>query len=314
MKKIFVIVMIWLALLSVTYAANDTGDCLLTNDLSKRNENYENSTTPGLLGSIINEGSIMSGIIAAMPKKAMEKAFDNLNRYCCKTKVISNDFCTAPNDNTPYPESEFIFDHILDVYLRRLDAKEENDNWENLLYGLDADWSGLEWRQYITECGNDVNGTRPLDIKTQYDIFWTWTKDVPSLSNNYEEMKGARNFLIALDLTLHDSWTLREKYNLACDVANYITENILNSKNWLTSEQYTLCKKLTNSRIERETVYVQTLLMQKANKLLGSNMNSYLNSYFIQNKLSNLEKIIFDINTSFSEVNKGVTKLTPQCS
>jgi hypothetical protein len=61
-----------------------------------------------------------------MPKEAMEKVFENLNKYCCEKKI--NTSCIATNDSGLYPESMYIFDHVLDVYLRRLDAKQDNDN------------------------------------------------------------------------------------------------------------------------------------------------------------------------------------------
>jgi hypothetical protein len=49
------------------------------------------------------------------------------------------------------PSSSSLLDHILDVSLRRLDAKEENENGEDLIYGLDPDPMGRERRIYITE-------------------------------------------------------------------------------------------------------------------------------------------------------------------
>lgn len=300
MKKILIMIIIWLALLSTTYAANSNWDCLLI--LSK--------------DSILakwDEGNLLTGLITAMPKEAMEVAFENLNKYCCDAKIISSN-CSDTNDNTLYPESIYIFDHILDVYMRILDAKVNNENWGDLLYNLTADESWLNWRKFITDQGNDENWTKPSEIKKEYDEYRKSTKNIASFNNNDRETKETWNNSIKTYIIWYTGWTLLDKYNLACDLVNYISENKPISGKWLTQNEYQSCKKLTKSRVDREYTYVQTLLMQKANILLWSNMDSYLSKYFVNDKLSDLQQIIFNINTSFSEINKGVTKLIPQCS
>ena len=295
MKKLFILIAIILSFVSFTFAANVGWDCVLVlskdRNLSSRDESNEELTN----------------LVKAMPKEAMEKVFDNLGKYCCEAKILSEN-CNSTNDDTLYPESIYIFDHILDIYLRRLDAK------DNLLYGLSAESSWQERREFIIEHGNDVNGSKPMEIKVKYDAFWTWTKNIVSFADNDSKTKENWKSSIETQIWQYDSWTLRDKYNLACDLANYISEHKFINGKWLTQSEYTLCKTLTNNRIDHENTYVQTLLMQKANKLLWANMKSYLGTYFVSKKLSDLEQILFDINTSFSEVNKWVTKLIPQCS
>ena len=298
MKKILIMIIIWLTLLWTTYAADSIWDCSLI---------WSKDSILAKWG----EGNLLTGVITAMPKEAMEMAFHNLNKYCCDAKIIN---CDNSNDNTLYPESIYIFDHILDVYLRRLDAKEKNDNWGNLSYNLQADWSGLEWRNFITTQGNSTTGTKPLEIKTKYEKYWLWTKDVASFINNDKDTKSTWDNSIKSNIIWYTSWTLRDKYNLSCDLVNYIVENYITNGKWLTQSEYELCKKLSNSRIDRERTYTQTLLMQKANILLWSNIDSYLSKYFVNDKLSELQQVMFDINSSFSEINKWVSKLTPQCS
>lgn len=295
MRKIIVLIIILLSSLSITCAASTDWDCVLV--LSK----------DSILTSRDESKEELTNLIKAMPKEAMEKAIDNLGKYCCDVKILS-DNCESTNDNTLYPESIYIFDHIFDIYLRRLDAK------DNLLYGLSADLSGQDWRNFMIEHGNEVEGSKPLEIKTKYDAFWTWNRNIVSFVDNDSKTKNDWKDSIERQIQEYDNWTLRDKYNLACDTANYIAEHKFINGNWVTQTEYNFCKKITNNRIDHENTYVQTILMQKANKLLWWNINSYFGTYFIRNKLSNLEQILFDINTSFSEINKWVTKLTPQCS
>ncbi len=309
MKKICVLIVVLFSLVSVTFAADTDWDCSIIfskNDiLSKWDEN--------------NENEIVANLAQAMPRKALEKAFDNLNAYCCATKKTKN--CNITNDNKFYPESIFLFDHILDVYLRRLDAKQQNDNWDDLLYDLEPDLSGKDWRDFITNRANDINGSLPLEINEKYKNMWTYTQNISQFSSNY--WTDMDNWKISVEnaIKLNDSRTLRDKYNLACDVAKYIGElntgwiRIQTSEaNKITTQEYVLCKNLTNNRIQNENIYTKTVLMQKANVLLWSNMKSYLGNYFVSNKLSDLQKLVFDINTSLYEVNKAIITLTPRCS
>jgi hypothetical protein len=48
--------------------------------------------------------------------------------------------------------------------------------------------------------------------------------------------------------------------------------------------------------------------------LLNTNLNAYLDKYFSQNKLLELQQIIFNLKTVFAEVNKAVTELVPKCN
>lgn len=302
MKKIFVLIVILLSFVSVTYGATKTKDYL---DTSKDYGDCWSLIFPSRRWTD-SEDVVKNNMFKAMSKTGLEMAFSNLNKYCCNIKAITWTGCVSTNDKTLYPESIYLFDHIFDIYLRKLDAKTE------LLYGLEPDWSGKEWREFITEKGNDVKGSRPIEIKTGYDFYWKLTRYNAPFSETDAKAIAKWNDSTTWNISQYDSWTLYDKYSLACDIVNYITQSIQGKT--LTESEYQSCTEIVNNRIDRENVYVQTLLMQKANKLLWWNLDSYLGTYFIRDKLSNLEQILFDINTSFWEVNKAVKKLVPKCS
>ena len=97
------------------------------------------------------------------------------------------------------------------------------------------------------------------------------------------------------------------KYDIVSNLSillSYINDNTISTL--LSTTEYNSCKKLTNARINNETVYTHVLLMQKANILLRSNMKTYLNTYFIRNKLAALQDKVFNMATSFAEVNNAV--------
>jgi len=61
--------------------------------------------------------------INVLPLSGFKQALTNLKMHCCLKNFIT---CTAEEKNTlssPYfPESEFLFDHLFDVAMRRLDG------------------------------------------------------------------------------------------------------------------------------------------------------------------------------------------------
>lgn len=112
MKKIVAItLLVGLAILSKTYA----NDCSILMD--------ENKTT------LIDEN--IEAIVRAYPEAyqsilpavAFKKALINLKAHCC-TKEIGKSCSDKDRENIqlPYPESAFLFDHLLDVTMRRLDG------------------------------------------------------------------------------------------------------------------------------------------------------------------------------------------------
>lgn len=90
-----------------------------------------------------------------LPAEAFKRALINLKSYCC-TQVNFKVSCSAndiQNIKPPYPESAFLFDHLIDVAMRRLDGDKK------LAYGLDPDPTALERRQKIAEIAGSANGT-----------------------------------------------------------------------------------------------------------------------------------------------------------
>lgn len=305
MKKVLIFMIALFSFTAITSADNSLWDCLfsLTNNTLNWWENSNQSD------------EIIANLAKAMPKEAIEKAYNHLKSYCCDINYLNSSSCSQSNNNEIYPQSIYLFDHLLDVYLRRLDAKQKDDNWEDLLYGLEPDEMWTEWRKFIIERGNDVKWSLPLEIKDKFSSMWKLTTNVTNFLGDTElNIKNWKNSFEE-NIKNYDNWTLWDKYNLACDISKYISESkLLLSTSKLSTKEYNSCKKLTSARINNETIYTKTLLMQKANILLWSNMKSYLNTYFVSNKLNALQDKVFNMSTSFAEVNNAVWQLIPECS
>lgn len=308
MKKVLIFMIALFSFTTITSADNSIWDCFFPISVSINNRLYwwEESN---------QNDEIVANLAKAMPKEAIEKAVNHLKAYCCDINYLDNASCWQTNNNEIYPQSIYLFDHILDVYLRRLDAKQKNDNWEDLLYGLEPDEMWAEWRNFIIERWNDVKWSLPLEIKDKFSSMRKLSARITNfLGDNETNINNWKNSFEE-NIINYDNRTLWDKYNLACDVTKYISERkLLLSTSKLSTSEYNSCKKLTEARINNEVVYTQVLLMQKGNKLLWSNMKSYLSTYFISTKLMALQEKVFNMATSFAEVNNAVWQLIPECS
>ena len=250
-----------------------------------------------------------------LPKKAFEKAVENLQIFCCKMeKEETYNYCNQEmKDKVGGPSSTYLLDHILDVSLRRLDAKEKNENWDNLIYGLEPDTMGKERRSFITKNGNSTQWSVPLNIVNKYKKYWSISNDDRVLAKFNANSTLPRN---EKDFENYQYRTLKEKYNWVCESSMFIYINKVGDNGKLDPNKlydaYNKCKKLVNKRIANEYEYTNTIISQKWWVLLHTNISSYL-KYISQDKILELQQLIFNIKTLFAEVNKAVPELTPKC-
>lgn len=95
-----------------------------------------------------------------IPREALQKALSNLRSYCCTQKIIACEKGEAMEEY--YPKSPFLFDHILDVTMRRLDGV------QNLAYGLEPDKAGKARRDYMIAVASNPNGEMAKTISETY--------------------------------------------------------------------------------------------------------------------------------------------------
>ncbi len=296
MKKIISIIVLWILALWFTTA----NDCSLV-----QSEEWGNF-------SRLNNWKYND----VLPQDAMKQAMINLKKFCCSQNLLNESSCEdVIDDNGLFPSSAYLYDHILDVSMRRLDAKETNENWEDLMYWLNANKSGKEWRGFITKHANSKDGSIPIEITNKFEKYWESDNYVlKSWKNNYTT-KEDLDKIWKKQIDEYSNWNLVNKYMWVCETSLYLYFQI-NSNPDITRlySAYNNCENLSNERIKKEYDYTKAVLMQKWNKLLYKNVKSYLDNYFSQNKLISLQQIVFNIKNTFNEVNKAVKKLVSPCS
>lgn len=291
MKKRIMITIVLLTTIWIT-SANDCKSVL-------KNENW----------IIISQNWNFNNIL---PKEAFEKSAENLQKFCCSQESLKEwlNYCEWQITNQAFPSSSYLFDHILDVSIRRLDAKTVNENGNNLIYNLQPDEKWKNWRDFITEHGNSYKWSVPLNIVNKFKENWELKTNLPLRWNaDYAVPWSEKTF------ENYSERTLWEKYKWICETSVYIYVNkVKDADKKKLYNAYLNCKSMVDKRIKDEFDYTNTILMQKWNKLLQLNIKTYLDNYFSQNKMVELQQMVFGIKTLFSEINRAIPKLIPNCS
>lgn len=247
-----------------------------------------------------------------MPKVAAEKAINNLQKFCCLEDSIKDNvnYCDNVNTDWYFPNSAYLFDHLLDVYLRRLDAKSDDENWKNLIYWLEPDTKWQERRNFISNHANNKDGSVPIQIENEYKKFWEKKSNGLSIRNPNVGLPWSQENFVN-----YGERSLGERYMWACEISVYLYLNLINTRENTARLHlaYQNCKSLVNNRIKNEYEYTKAIMIQKWNVLLFNNVNNYLDPYFSQNKLMSLQSLVFDIKNTFAEINKAIKELVLHC-
>ena len=161
---------------------------------------------------------VISGYKTVIPKDAFNKALINLKTYCCSQKKITctpEEMDALPKEKLMSPESPYLFDHLIDVTMRRLDGIQE------LAYGLEVDTAGKTRRKLITDAANKINGEQAKTIKEDFMAYRTLhkktTKDLEVVKQNYGEANSAE-------------FSLADKYKTMCSLMKNMYEEIQENK------------------------------------------------------------------------------------
>lgn len=250
------------------------------------------------------------------PKEWLKRAILNLKAYCCKNNLVWKNYCESNwlmLDS--YPESKFLYDHLIDIWLRRLDAK------ENLMYkwidsNIELDKAWKERRKFITDKAESKDWTTATDllpkIKEQRILSQlSWSK-LPKRENwNYKENYENERKVFA---TNYDNIPLINRYSNACEISAYLYFQIWWNL-WIeTIDWYNKCKNLTDNIIRRNIIQIKAIILKKSNKLLYDSIDSFISNYFSQNRLVKLKETILWIVQAFNSVNKKIVELVEKCS
>ena len=255
------------------------------------------------------------------PKEALEMAIKNLTSYCCKNVLnqqkgpLDSRCKDTINLTDNYPESPYLFDHLIDVGLRRLDGINT--------YGLKPDDTGNTWRTFIRWAATNPDPTVPKTITGSYAKYWSLhtVYIFKKIHLKIENMSTGEIWTLATFLGEYNnqatlSVSLADKYNNLCRIARNIYEKkpwekvvIWGDKLSKGRSYYTDCQGMVANRINQEHTYIKWILINKAADMLQKNFEA-IHKQFVQDKLTALQETISRIR----DMIQTVVRQAPYCT
>lgn len=252
------------------------------------------------------------------PQASIKRALWNLKKYCCAQWILDKDGISCTHDEYQWsflestPDSKFLYDHLVDIWFRRLDAM------ENLLYpDVTPDPIWEQRRKYINNKWAQLEWTTPTDMMPNFKKQWTFNINYDLAKREdgkYNQMENpSRNATIPS----YENRPLINRYQNMCEIAAYIYGYIIPMW-WLDTytrqNGYSSCTKLSQKIIANNIDFAQTIVLKKSSKLLYDNMDSHINKYLNQNRLIQLRSTILAITQALDAVNKKIIELVKSCS
>ena len=269
---------------------------------------------------------------------SLNTALLNLKKYCCKNNLwwLSANFKQCKDDNVFFNnnalDSPYLFDHIFDVIIRRLNGI----SWDATIYtktNMTVDDKWAERRNRINEKAENISWANPQLIIDKYQEIWSMNKEY-DISDNVDRKFWADsniNFLkyisglwesqeskdIAESLRNYDKRSLFDRYNNACALSEYFyslfslgqsSNDRIKTINMIA--KWT-CKNAVSNQISNENRYVQLVIQKSAYLFLNIYMQSYMN--YLQNRSETLKSTRKNTTDRFLDVVRAVPQLIRSC-
>lgn len=282
-------------------------------DCNLFNEKWLLSREDSIYPTILKDDPILN----ALPEQAIYRALLNLQAHCCTSNESSKNgtgckkSSSDRKDRVNYPQSTFLFDHLVDVLMRRL----ANDK---SYAGLPPEKKSEERNNKLDSLMLAAKGILPLEFQSEYDKY---RKLQPQYllsgyneSNSLSYIQTIRSKDNEDRLKNYKDWSIRTAYSNVCSVATYLmmllAPNNMNNPAQNAREQCTL---QTKNMLKKESNYHYNIVVYKADQLQRDTLQLYANNYFGQ-RVQNLMDKLATLSTEWLGVARQVPKLVPLCT
>jgi hypothetical protein len=191
-----------------------------------------------------------------------------------------------------------LYDHLIDISLRRLDALPE------FAYGLSGDETGIKRRNFITQAATEKQSPQAKDIAAEYEKY----RKTKTTINEQSKAGDIQSFLQKYNTS---EVSLVDKYNTVCKIMKEAYNDIVKEKILIDDDTYNSCQTIVAKRINNEYIYTKTIMIKTANEGMHEVYTTYTMKYFVQEKIMGLIDLISQIKSLFSTmVNQAATAKT----
>lgn len=272
----------------------------------------------------------------------LNTALLNLKKYCCEhdESMIWSQSCEKDywffNENAL--DSPYLFDHLLDVILRRLNGLPGEKNiYTKTKMTLDDKWK--DWRERINKEALNTKWSNPQTISTKYTEFWKqspsnlgynitsqiyatfWALDdqrfLKYVSGEWSPTEATDSKIIAEAFKNYDKRTLYDRYINACALSKYfyalldVWPNSDDKKIIINKTADNSCDKIIENQIKWENQYV-SLVAQRSSNLFLSNYIEWYISYLYERQ-DRLQKLRKDVTDRRLDVVRAIPCLESYC-
>jgi len=279
-----------------------------------------------------------------LTKNDLNTAMLNLKKYCCDKNIwwVDKSKCEVDKSffNPNVMDSQYLFDHIFDVMMRRLAWLTGDKNiFENSeMREVDDKWK--EWRDFIMNKAEDLSWSDVQSIIDEYQKYWV--KSNPNLwyditeeinrtfgPNNDQDFlryvvrengdeSTNQNGKVAEALKNYDKWTLYDRYSNVCALSKYFYA-LLNYQNSDNSDRGVIvnrladwrCEQLVQSQIENENKYVQVVVQKSANLFEENYIEWYMQ--YLYDRSVKLKSLWKNVEDRWMDVIRAVPYLLKTC-
>lgn len=239
-------------------------------------------------------------------QETIDTATKNLTVYCCRTWRASGPACEASDikNSVWWAESAYLFDHLIDIWFRRLDAMED----DALRYNLPPDTKWKERQDKIKDLSDITKQQTPEAVIYAY-------QDIRNKTN--DKINIVSTTCLA---TWYNQLSLWQRYQAACEIANCIAKNVVLAwpSDATSSRQRLLqknpCDDITTARINNETAYVKQLLVRIWMRSVTNLVWQYTKNYFVWNRWQSLYENFASFDQWLIAITRKVQEWTPNCS
>lgn len=244
--------------------------------------------------SLIKEYEWITKYHKFLPIEWFKTVVYNLKAYCCSQNLIEcskDEKTNLPKKN--FPESANIFDHLLDINMRRLDGI------SSLAYQKEVDPMAKIRREKINAIAADPKGKQAMTI----EWLFTWYRNP-----HKKYIKNTTEVLKNYDTTNISILSMDDKYNKLCEITKLIYENIqikgtLSIGTYNESNSfYKKCENMVRERVQRETQYTKLLMIQKSTQMFNTTFSTYTKTHFVEEKLMGLRNLITKVKDYFQTI------------
>lgn len=273
--------------------------------------------------------------LAIIQKDDLNTALLNLKKFCCENKLwdLSADTCKKdqPYFNDNALDSQYLFDHLFDVTIRRLNwLTKDTDIYTKTNMSTDDKWTSR--RNWIDEQAKSTAWSTPQTIINKYQQ--VWKQSPANLGYNITSRIYATFWdLSNQDFLIYVSWkwdttesetvanamknykerTLYDRYINACALSEYfyslldVWVNSNDKSKTIKRLSDNSCDKIIERQIDWENAYVVLVIQKSANLFLSNYVEWYIS--YLYERQQKLEKLIKDVWDRRLDVTRWVPNL-----